>query len=284
MSIRPLLADGEARNRTLFIDREALNLASLEEELLAIKECRDALQASNDDLERRNAALEDAMRQHAELTAFALHDLKSPLAVVYMTLGWLSRNLSTLDTRATEYLADAMRGATRLRSMVSDLLVISRLDQPSFVVHREPFDVGPLLNSVLKSFRGRAEEAEIHLTSPAEGAELLIDADRAILQRVFENILDNALRYTPRGGRIAVGARRSAGIEIVFSNDGPPIRPADRLSIFERYNRCGTGAGEHGNAGLGLTFCKRAIEAHGGHIAVIETHEWPTSFLIVLPA
>ena len=119
-----------------------------------------------------------------------------------------------------------------------------------------------------------------------------MQADRTLLQRVLENILDNAFRHTPRHGRIAITARPRRGVEIVVSNDGPPIPLLERRRIFEKFQapggqeEVGVGAGlgaRAGNAGLGLYFCKRAIEAHGGAIDVVETLDWPTSFLINLP-
>ena len=78
--------------------------------------------------------------------------------------------------------------------------------------------------------------------------------------------------------------RRATDVEIVISNDGPPIAAGDRLSIFEKFRR-GAGDGEaRGNAGLGLYFCKRAVEAHGGVVEIVDTPGWSTSVLVRLPS
>ena len=108
-------------------------------------------------------------------------------------------------------------------------------------------------------------------------------ADRVLLQRVIQNILDNSLRHTPEQGRMGIATHSDGAIEIAISNSGPPIPPSDRLRIFEKFTRIDGGTTQ-GNAGLGLYFCKRAIEALGGTISVTETPEWPTSFVLRLPA
>jgi signal transduction histidine kinase len=110
-----------------------------------------------------------------------------------------------------------------------------------------------------------------------------IRADRTLLQRVLENILDNAFRYTSARGRIAVTLQSTNGVEIAISNDGPVIPEPERLRIFEKFQRGPKDGASAGNAGLGLYFCKRAVEAHGGGIHVVETKDWPTSFRISLP-
>jgi signal transduction histidine kinase len=100
---------------------------------------------------------------------------------------------------------------------------------------------------------------------------------------VLENILDNSFRYTPVAGRISISVQFGHDVEITICNTGPAIPPEERLCIFEKFVRGRAEQPANGNAGLGLYFCKRAIEAHGGRIRVHETAEWPTSFVIQLP-
>jgi signal transduction histidine kinase len=118
---------------------------------------------------------------------------------------------------------------------------------------------------------------------PPAPIDAQLKTDRSLLQRVVENILDNSLQYTPANGRVGVGTRVNGGIEITVSNSGPPIPPSERRRVFEKFARIEPGNGARGNAGLGLYFCKRAIDALGGDIEVIETPEWPTSFVVRLP-
>jgi signal transduction histidine kinase len=250
--------------------------------LLSLKESRDALQESRDELARRHQALEVAQREHRELTEFIVHDLKSPLSVVYGGLGWVLEQRS-IAAEVKDALSDAYKAAGRLRSMIGDLLTISRLEQSNFPLQRESVSLAKLVRSVIQSHLRRAEELGIAL-APAPDVSLEVSADAMLLRRVLENILDNALRYTPKSGRVAIDVRAAAGVEIAISNDGPAIPLAQRSRIFEKFARGEGQPGEMRNAGLGLYFCKRAVEAHGGAIELRETEEWPTSFLIRLPA
>ena len=108
-------------------------------------------------------------------------------------------------------------------------------------------------------------------------------ADPALLQRVLENIVENAFRYTPPDGHIALSAHAAGRVEIAVSNDGPTIPVGDRVRIFNKFARGESEPPRSGSAGLGLYFCKRVVEAHGGAITVVESDRWPTSFKISLP-
>jgi signal transduction histidine kinase len=240
------------------------------------------LRASRDELERRHLALEQAQRDHRELTEFIVHDLKNPLSVVYSGLEWATERIPRSQGELGEAIGDACEASLRLRSMIEDLLTISRMEQANFPLQREILSVTKFLTSVVQAYASRAQKKGIVLVLPVEES-LEVQADQTLLRRVVENILDNAFRYTPAKGRIAVSARPTLGVEINVSNDGPAIPPPERLRIFEKFKR-GTGdRASSGNAGLGLYFCKRAVEAHGGEIDVTSTRDWPTQFRINLP-
>jgi signal transduction histidine kinase len=241
------------------------------------------LKASRDELEQRHRALEQAQRDHRELTEFIVHDLKNPLSIAYAGLDWASEQIPLSQGDLGQAIADSREATMRLRSMIEDLLTISRMEQSDFPLQREILSVARFLRSVVQGYAQRAQQNDIVLVPPSD-AVVEVVADQRLLRRVVENILDNAFRYTPAKGRIAVSVRPSAGVEINVSNDGPVIPPPERRRIFEKFKR---GAGERavaGNAGLGLYFCKRAVEAHGGEIDVVSTQDWATSFRISLPA
>jgi two-component system sensor histidine kinase/response regulator len=241
------------------------------------------LQRSRDALEQRHLALERAQDDQRELTEFIVHDLKNPLTVVNASLEFARERLGPAPSDLAEIITDASDAALRLRAMIEDLLTISRMEQATFPLQREAVSLTKLLRTVIQSFVRRAHEQGIILAPPPE-VNLEIRADRTLLQRVLENVLDNAFRYTPARGRIAVTVQAKLGVEINVSNDGPVIPEQDRLRIFEKFRRGVSDGTSSGNAGLGLYFCKRAVEAHGGGIDVVETKDWPTSFRISLPA
>ena len=106
----------------------------------------------------------------------------------------------------------------------------------------------------------------------------------ALLRRVVENLLDNALRHTPRGGRILLSGQVQPRAEVRVSNTGRAIPREERGVIFEKFGRARDAIALRGNVGLGLYFCRRAAEAHGGSIRVEDLPGWAVSFVVEMPA
>ena len=255
----------------------------LADEITTHKKTLVELQHSRDELQRRHEALAQAQQDQKELTAFVVHDLKNPLTVVNAGLDVAKELVAGSNLELTETLDEAAGAARRLRAMIDDLLTISRMEEATFPLQREQLSLIKLVRSVVQANVRRAQDQGIHLLPPAE-QDWQVSADRPLLQRVFENILDNAFRYTPAQGRIGVTTHASkTGIAIDVSNDGPKIPDDQRRLIFEKFRRGDAAGVSRGNAGLGLYFCKRAVEAHGGRIAVVEVAGWPTTFRITLP-
>jgi diguanylate cyclase (GGDEF)-like protein len=248
---------------------------------LQLKESREALCRANDELASRNADLNRASLQQRELTSFVVHDLKNPLAVVSTNVEFSRDCVDGDREELNEALGDAAVACTRLRSRIDDLLVVSRLEETGLPSPTELVVLWDLLGEVFKEYARRAASKHVEFLRP-EHTYALVKADRSLLQRVFENILDNSLRYTPAHGKIGIATRVNGLVEITVSNNGPSIPPAERLRIFDKFARLEKSGGRS-NAGLGLYFCKRVVEGLGGHIEVTETPEWPTSFVISFP-
>jgi two-component system sensor histidine kinase/response regulator len=247
--------------------------------LLQAKESADTLRRLNAELASRNSELDRLQREQRELTAFVVHDLKNPLAAVSSNLEFAQDQVH--GSEIDEVLGDAALACRRLRSMIDDLLVISRLEDSDLPIHDERVALWDLLREVSGEYARRAAHKHVKLLEPTR-TNALVRADRALLQRVIENILDNALRYTPEYGRMGIATSANGQIEIIMSNSGPPVPANERQHIFEKFSRIEQG-GRGGNAGLGLYFCKRVVEALGGRIEVTETPEWPTSFVLRFP-
>jgi signal transduction histidine kinase len=234
----------------------------------------------------RYAALLDAQREHRELTELIVHDLKAPLSIVRAGLEWVGGHLRPDQCDVADAVADAYAAATRLSGMVADLLTVSQLDGGGMALSRQPVDLRGLFDRLVRAYDRRARERGIAFaTEPvlAPGGALEVHADPALLQRVLENIVENAFRYTPPDGHIALSAHAAGRVEIAVSNDGPTIPAGDRVRIFNKFARGESEPPRSGSAGLGLYFCKRVVEAHGGAIIVVESDRWPTSFKISLP-
>jgi two-component system, sensor histidine kinase and response regulator len=251
--------------------------------LLQLKQSRDELAASRDALAARNRDLERLQREQRELIQFVVHDLKNQLFVVLGNLEWARNHVRSAPAHEMAgVLEEGAASALRLRAMVEDLLVVSNLEDASFRVRPELVPVSQIVGEVLASYELKASQKRVSLDA-ATSSGYQLWGDPALLRRVIANILDNSLRHAPSAGKVSIQTRVGRLLEISISNDGPPVPPEDRERIFEKFAR---GTGEPpavGNAGLGLYFCKRAVEAHGGQIKVLETSEWPTSFVIELP-
>lgn len=240
------------------------------------------LQESLEDLSRRNAELETAQQLQRELVHFIVHDLKGPLTAVTANAEWVYEQLAGQPASLLEAMEDVLHGATRLRGMVGDLLLISQLEHGTFPLVRERVDIVALVRRSIKQVRREAEQKDVTLVQSTELGGTA-EADPTLLDRVLSNLLDNSLRFTPRGGRIAVQVSLERGLELRVANSGPAIPVADRARIFEKFARAEAGD-RHLNAGLGLYFCRRAIEAHGGRIAVEDFEDYPTCFRVSVPA
>jgi two-component system, sensor histidine kinase and response regulator len=251
--------------------------------LLALKQSRDELQATLEALATRNAALEQLRREQRELTQFVVHDLKSPLTAVCTNLQWVLQRIARIEPPDLMLsITDAEAAGGRLTSMIEDLLRIATLEESTENLRLELFQLGELLRPVVQSFAGRAQQKDIRLLAPDPPACNVL-ADRAVLRRVLENMLDNSLKYTPAHGRVQVLAEHRGHVEVLVANDGPGIPASERSRIFEKFTRGSSHPPAAGSAGLGLYFCKRAIEANGGQISLCDDPEWSTCFRIQLP-
>jgi signal transduction histidine kinase len=166
--------------------------------------------------------------------------------------------------------------------MILDLLDIEKLETPTFKLTRAPTDRNWLAER-LHARRTIADRRAIMLELCAPADAVLENVDAMILGRVLDNLPDNAVRHTPSGGRVALDLVRGADatVQVRVGNSGPAVPAAAREVIFER-NVSGA-CGQRGHSGLGLYYCKLAIQAHEGRIWVEETRDLPTVFVIELP-
>jgi len=251
--------------------------------LLRLKHSRDALDAARLELAARHAAVERVQKEQRELTDFILHDLKVPLTALQLALDWSRANLDADPTTRADALDEASVAARRLATMSEDLVTISRLEQPGFPVRWSRVRIDALVEQVVARCHSALAHKNIDVElEPVRGVEVL--ADQHLLERVVENLIDNSLRHTPDGGRVCVQTAIEQGAAIVISNDGPPIAASDRSRIFDKFVRGASQRPHAGSAGLGLYFCKRAMQAQNGDVSLVEVPGWSTSFRVSLQA
>ena len=231
----------------------------------------------------RKRQLEQLQQEQRELTAFIVHDLKNPLAVASMNVEWSIQETGDDRADVREALAESSDALQRIGVMVEDLLLISRLETSDLPLQRQPIAISELLATIARAHARQLASKHIHLTIDEQG-DPRVTGDPFILRRLFENLLDNAVRHTPENGKILLRAHNGTAVEVAVENTGVAIPPADRDRIFERHGRGSASAPSSRNVGLGLYFCRRAARLHGGDVVLHHSDASATSFLVRLPA
>jgi len=216
-----------------------------------------------------------------EMTSLLVHDLKNLIAVVRSSVDF-AIDCGSEDTAVREALVDARDAGDRGLRLLANLLDVTRLEASRLTLAPTRLEIAELFDGVAGHRTTQLRERGITL-QVATGSAASVTADQDLLMRVIENMLDNAVRYTPRGGRIALAADGVGEdrVQIRIGNSGPAIPAEYREAIFEKYGQTASGAGRM-NLGLGLYFCRLVIAAHGGRIWVESTPELPTIFAMEL--
>jgi len=229
--------------------------------------------------------LQSAFDRERRFTADAAHELRTPLTALK---GRIGVTLSQ-PRQAAEYgdsLQEMERQVDRLIRLSSDLLFIARLDQGQVKRRQDPIALDELLAAVVEQLRPLAEAKAISLPEPGARG-LIVSGDMDLMIRLFLNLLDNAIKFTPPGGRVSVETQRSGEqVTIAIRDTGSGIPAEHRAHLFERFYRVGgdrsRGDGQ-GGAGLGLAIAHEIARAHGGSLRVESTLGEGTTCLVRLP-
>lgn len=221
------------------------------------------------------------------LAALVVHDLRSPLSAIQGYLELLREELQEGDLgskQALGYIDDANTLLGKALGLVATILDVDELEDGILRVDPSPTQLTELIERARSGNRAHFEVRQLRFDVDCD-PQLIVQLDRDLFARVIENLLDNATRYAPRGGRCAVTVKRdAAGIEIAVGNNGPPVPAAERDAIFGRYFQVeARRAAARANRGLGLYFCKLAVEAHGGTIHVEQRGDLGAVFIVRVP-
>jgi len=225
-------------------------------------------------------------RVRQNLTHMIIHDLRNPISSIMNSLELI--HTAIMDKTTTlpmdQLFAIARRSGEKLYLLIDSILDLARLEEGQTKLARKPIGVKNLVNEVIEQVRPIATSRELRLQSHVPSGLPSLQGDRSLLQRVLLNLLDNAIKFTPPEGEIRVEVQQQDEGTILFavSDTGPGIPPEYHERVFDRFARFGTG--EIQGTGLGLAFCKLAVEAHGGHIWVESEPGKGTTFKFVLPA
>jgi len=232
------------------------------------------------------ARLEADEAQRRSLLADVTHELRTPLTVIAGNVEAILDGVHPADAAHLEAILEETRVLSRL---VEDLRTLALSEGGSLSLHREPTDLDVLCAEVAMSFAAAAETADVSLETAVDDDIPLVDVDPVRIREVLGNLVSNAIRHTPAGGRVTITGRRARAkpgpiaaierIELVVRDTGPGIDPALLPHIFERFAR---GQGSTGT-GLGLSIARGLIELHGGMIAASSPPGGGTEIRIELP-
>ena len=246
------------------------------------------LKTANDDLENSYRRLQALERMKDDLMKMIVHDLKSPLAAVLATLEIaLDGDLGPLNDEQQQLLGGAQRHGADMLQLIDDLLELTRLEDSHLALERQTIDVAPLLEEFEDEWQVRmAREGAILRIETEPG--LAVSADYHLLRRVFSNLVGNALRHAGPGVEIRLSAAQRhqlPGVLFSVADNGVGIPEEYHELIFRKFGSLGrTDASGWHSSGLGLTFCKLAVEAHGGQIWVESREGEGSTFRFVIPS
>jgi signal transduction histidine kinase len=204
-----------------------------------------------------------------DLTAMIYHDLRGPLLSVQASLSGLNRVVNSADrSLAEDFIHLGQQNLRRLTRMVKSLLDIERLEAGQATIHRKHTALRPLFDEAIDLIYPLALEARQDIVCEIADDLPQVEIDADMILRVVTNLMENAIKHTPAGGRISVrAATEGNAIRTSIIDTGTGIPPAYREAVFNKYFRLQHAEMPNG-AGLGLAFCRLAVEAHGGRIWV----------------
>ncbi|MCC2594153.1 HAMP domain-containing protein [Tessaracoccus sp. OS52] len=225
--------------------------------------------------------LDSTEESRRRLLSDVAHELRTPLATLSAELEALADGVIPWDSESEHLLA---LQAARLQKIAHDLDDVSRAEEGRFVLDRQPIAVAELLSHAVASFAARYAAKGVELSSDPDGSVTAVDPQR--VGQILGNLLDNALRHTPGGGRVQIrarGARDSAVITVTDTGDG--LAPEHQDRVFERFYRADAArARDAGGSGIGLTIARSLALAHGGTLTVASAGVGRgTTFTLQLP-
>lgn len=237
----------------------------------------------NQIVEERTEALKREQKLRNELTRLIVHDLKNPLMVVTEGAKLLNRgHLGALSEQQKGLLQRMGQSGHNTLHLIDDLLDVERLEAGAIELQPAPLDLWQMLGNAVANFQVLAAAHDQSLRLRLTTKLPVIEADTQLMRRVFDNVIGNALKFSPDNGRIEVSARlEGAYVVIDVIDSGPGVLAINRTRIFEKFSQ--VHSSERRGAGLGLTFCKMTVERHGGTIIVKDSPLGGALFRITLP-
>lgn len=253
------------------------------EEVTARVKTHLALRLAGRELAQSYERLRALEKLRDDLVHMVVHDMRSPLMVLMGHLELLQPDVARLGGQSGEDLDNAIRGARALNRMANDLLDVSRLEEGKFPLDSGRHDIVQIVERVAGAVGVLDRGRSIGVTA---STAVSTECDGDVLGRVVQNLLSNAVKHTPPGGRIDASVTSWGDrVRVEVADDGPGVPAEARAAIFEKFGATKARVEQkYHSAGLGLAFCKLAVEAHGGSIGVTARSPRGSVFWFEIPA
>jgi signal transduction histidine kinase len=242
------------------------------------------LNLMNDELGRMYEAVETASRHKSEFLANMSHELRTPLnAIIGFSQVLKQQMFGDLNAAQAEYVDDVLSSGEHLLNLINDILDLAKVEAGRMELQPTTFALPGLLDNAMSMVRERATRQGVSLTTETDPSVGLIEADERKVKQILFNLLTNAVKFTPGGGRVALAATADDGqVEISVRDTGVGISAEDQVRIFEEFTQVGKGATQEGT-GLGLALTKRLVELHHGRLSVASEPGAGSTFTVSLP-
>lgn len=220
-----------------------------------------------------------------ELIANVSHDLRTPLAILKGYIETMQMKKDSLtEKEKQEYLQITYDNVDKLSKLINQLFEYSKLEAEQITPIKEPFSITELSHDLIAKFKVLAERKQIDLQLKNDQKNAMVFADVGLVERALQNLLENAIKYTPSGGKVTLSIHpKSDQVEISIRDTGTGIPISDQPFIFDRYKQVATGSKKQGH-GLGLAIVKKIMELHDTTITVLSKPREGSSFIFQLPA
>ncbi|MGH7253624.1 MAG: ATP-binding protein, partial [Nitrospiraceae bacterium] len=285
----PLISEGLLVGGLVVNKRQPGEFASDVTDLLRTFATQSALAIQNArlfrEIEEKSRQLEAASQHKSEFLANMSHELRTPLnAIIGFSEVLGERMFGELNEKQEEYLKDIHASGQHLLSLINDILDLSKIEAGRMELELTDFDLPTAIDNALTLVRERAGRRGIALDQAVDLRLGQMKGDERKIKQVLLNLLSNALKFTPEGGRAEVRARVAEGMaEISVADTGVGIAPEDQEAIFEEFRQVGTAAKKVEGTGLGLALSRKFIELHGGRIWVESRVGVGTTFTFTIP-
>ena len=241
--------------------------------LLRIKTYHDELWASNREIAEQNEKLRELEKIKEGLTHMIIHDLNNPLSSIMASLDLILLKEPALSQNHLGHMTACLDYCRDLKDMILSLLEIHKMEEGKLELDTELSDITELIAEVMQQAEFKAREYQVILSANGSEAPCTVVVDRGLMRRVIANLLSNAIRHTPVGGSVEVktdwlSANESIRLQVIDTGNG--LAPEYHQKVFDKFEqvRLKREGVPVGSSGLGLAFCKMAVEAHGGTIWV----------------